>query len=116
MNNAKGTRFSDHAIPQKMVSQLYDIYDYASFTVTDSTTDYDVADQVAALFKNVENAWLCRIDTNQDVTIKLNDDANPGIGLIAADGIYEFRDILKITNIFITNNSGSTATIKIFLV
>lgn len=115
-DNAQNHRYGDHQAPVKMVSQLFEKYDYDEFTITDSTTDYNTRSQRAEMFKNLKNAWLVRIDIDQDVTIKFNDSDNPGINLLAGEGIYEYRDILRITNIFITNASGNTVNVKIFMV
>jgi hypothetical protein len=117
MRDTQGRRFSDGTDPIKTAPQLYDTYDFvASFAVADATTNYNLKTQQATSFLNVPNAWLAVIWTDQDITVRLNSVDNPAIAIGMADSPFEFRDIFKITNIFITNASGSTANIKVMLV
>ena len=87
-----------------------------SFAVATATTDYDLDAQQSSAFSNVPKAWLVIIWTDQDISIKLNSTDNPSITIPAGESPFEFRDILAITNIYITNNSGNTANIKVMSV
>jgi len=113
----KGARFSDHLRPLKIAKELGEQYDFVdAFNVTDGTTDYDVNENQATAFKYVGKAHSVIIWSDQDVTVKFSSTSNPGVVLEAVYAPHEFREILEISNIYITNNSGSTASIKLFLV
>jgi len=110
-------RHSDKQFPVKVAEELYDIYDFVnSFTVADSTTDYDLKTQQVTAFKNLSQAWLVIIWTDQDITIKFNSTSNPAITVPMGESPFEFRNIIEVSNIYITNASGSTANIKVMLV
>ena len=112
----QSARFSDKMVPQKVSAPLYESYDYAEFVVGDGVSDYDVVANQSALFKNAKVAWLAVIEYNKTISIKFNSTAMPSIGCNYATSPREFRNILKITNIYITNASGAAATVKVLLV
>lgn len=110
-------RHSNRQFPVKVVDELYDIYDFVpSFTIADATTDYDLKAQQASAFKNLSRAWLLILWTDQDVSIKFNSTSNPAIPVPAAESPFEFRNIISISNIYITNASGATVNVKVMLV
>lgn len=110
-------RHSNTSFPIKVVDDLYDTYDFvASFTVATATTDYDLKTQQVTAFANVSKAWMLLIWTDQDISIKLNSTSNPSIPIPAVESPYELRNIIRISNIYITNASGATANIKVMLV
>jgi hypothetical protein len=92
-----------------------DRYDSASFTVNTGTTDYDVDDQVAAMFTNVKKAYFTEIRTTQDISVKLNATSNTAIVIGSADSPY-IIDQIAVKNIFISNASGQNATVKVLCV
>ncbi len=113
----KTNRHSNTSFPIKVVDDLYETYDFvASFTVATGTTDYDLKTQQATAFKNVSKAWLVLIWTDQDISIKINSTSNPAIPVPAVESPYELRNILRVSDIYISNASGSTANIKVMLV
>lgn len=113
----KASRFANAFNPLKTAPELYDTYDFVpSFAVATATTDYNLKTQQATSFLNVPVAWLCIIWTDQDISIKFNATTLPAITIPAGESPFEFKDILKITNIFITNASGETANVKVMLV
>jgi len=116
MKSLRGARFADHLSPVKVADDLYDTYDYAGFNVTTGTTDYDVKANQTALFKNAARASGMILWSNYDVTIKFNATTMPGIPHSTDYEPHEWFNKLEITNIYITNASGSTAAIKIFLI
>jgi hypothetical protein len=89
-------------------------YDSVEFTLATRISDYDVALQQTYCFDNIELARYCEIRTDQTITVVLNDLANGAITVASSDSPYVIQD-LEITDIFITNSSGSTANIKIRL-
>ena len=107
---------ADHLDPIKTAHELYDTYDYASFTVADGVTNYDCDAQQSALFKNAPQAFGIIIWADQDLTIRFNDTDMPGIVHEAIYAPHEWFDKLKISNVYITNASGSTANVKVFLI
>ena len=110
------SRFATPLDPINVVQQVGDTYDYDSFTVADGSTNTDIASTRTNMFKNVHRAWGCIIWSDQDITVRFNATGNPGITHEAVYSPHEWFDKLEITNIYITNSSGSTANIKIFLV
>lgn len=91
-------------------------YDYKQFNVNNGQTDYDVKSNQSDLFNNVPVGKKVVIFTNVDVTIKFNNSNLPGISLPVTRSPWQTpQDFLEINNIFITNSSGSTATIEILL-
>ncbi len=110
-------RYADRTFAVKTVDDLYETYDFVnSFIVANSTTDYDLKIQQATAFKNLSRAWLAIIWSDQDISIKFNASTNPAIVIPADQSPFEFRNIIEISNIFITNASGNTANIKVMLV
>lgn len=93
------------------------VYDYATFTLSTGTSDYDIKLNQALLFLNIPNATKIFIWSNQNISFKFNRTGNPAIPLDVGNGEspFEGKDIFTAFNIFITNASGSTATIKILL-
>lgn len=92
-------------------------YDYASFTVNTGTTDYDVKSGVSALFNRVKTARGVIIRVDQDISIKFNATSEDAIDITQNEVPWQPPlGYLDVTNIFITNASGSTATVKIMLV
>lgn len=106
----------DNLDPVKTAHEIYDTYDYASFTVANGTTNYDCDTQQSALWKNVHIATGAIIWSDQDVTIRFNNTDMPAISHETVYSPHEWFDKLQITNIFITNTSGATANVRIFLV
>jgi hypothetical protein len=115
-NLPQSSRFGDRSTPLKTAPDLYDVYDYAEFTVGTGITDYDVRTNQSALFKNCSTAWLALITFNKNISVKFNSTDMPAIALDYGISPAEWKDIFKITNIYITNASGANATIKILLV
>ena len=110
-------RYSNRNFPVKVADELYDTYDFVnSFTIATATTDYDLKTQQATAFANLSRAWLVIIWTDQDISIKFNSTSNPAIVVPADQSPFEFRNIIAVSNIYITNNSGATVNIKVMLV
>lgn len=59
-------------------------------------------------------ATRVQIRTNQTISIKLNSTSNNAITIASTDSPFTI-DGIKITDIFLSNSSGSTAAIKILL-
>lgn len=92
-------------------------YDFAQFTLATGQTDYDVKANQATLFSNILVAKKCFIWSDQNISFKFNSSGFTAIPLNVGNGEspFEGKDIFLVRNIFITNASGSTATIKILL-
>ena len=94
-------------------------YDNTEFNVTTATTDYNVATNQNTTFggansKVGELARYVSIRTNGTVTVKFNDTSNHSITVTSSDSPLTL-DNLEVSNIFISNVSGTTVAIKIFL-
>lgn len=112
----KGIRYRDYGTPIKVAEELYDVYDWASFSIADGVSDYDVNSQQANLFKHVPTARGIIIWSDQDISIKFNSTSYAAITHEAVYAPHEWFNKFKIINIYIANASGSTANIKVFLV
>lgn len=115
MRSRRGAPSASNLDPIKTTHEAYTTYDYDSFTVATATTNYDCKAQ-ESLFINVPVGLGVIIWSDQDVTVRFNDTAMPAISHEAVYSPHEWFDKLEITNIYITNNSGNTANIRIFLV
>ncbi len=96
-------------------------YDYKEFTLTNGQSDYDVKTSVAELFDNITVAKRIVIKSNKTITFKFNNSNLPSIEMVVSGSTNEspFQlpdNFMDIVNIFISNASGDTATISIFLV
>ena len=94
------------------MNSLTQNYDSAEFTLATGQTDYDVDANVTAFFSNIKVYRRVEIRTNVSISIKLNKTTNSAITIGFNDSPYTL-DIIEITNIYITNASGSTASIKL---
>lgn len=93
-------------------------YDWASFTLNTGQSDYNVKTNQAALFLNIPIAKNVFIWSTQDISFKFNNTSNPLIVFAAAsngESPFEGKQFLLVSNIFLTNNSGTNSTIKILL-
>lgn len=93
-------------------------YDNAEFAVANATTDYDVASNQANLFGGTTSdvgtaVYFCRIITDQTVTVKFNSTSNDSITITSSMSPLVLDETIEISNVFITNNSGSNANVKI---
>lgn len=95
--------------------ELGGIYDYASFTVPDSQTNYDVKSNQAATFSNIKLARGITIKTNKDITVRFNRSTFPAIVIKAYESPFEMMDKIDIKNVFITTAVGD-ADIEIMLI
>lgn len=100
------------------IDAISTVYDAVSTTVATGQTDRDMKENNATLFRNLTTATFCRITSDQTITIKFNTTSMPGIVMTSSESprkITRAEEGLKISNIYITNASGSTANVKIEL-
>lgn len=93
-------------------AKLGEVYDSIEFNLTTGQTDYDVGANESTAFVNLAYYTTINIRTNQNLTIRLNSATGPVI-TVTSSRPFELDDLMKITNIYITNASGSTTAIKI---
>lgn len=94
-------------------------YENIEFNVNTATTDYDL-DVNQATFLSVFGPAnsvgrfpsSVHIRTNNTISVKLNSTSNHAITIASTDSPFVIEGVL-ITNVFITNNSGSTAAVKL---
>ena len=91
---------------------LKGVYDSMEFTLASGITNYDVRANVTGAYENYELYTTINIRTTEDITIKLNSTDNRDI-TIYDNRPFELDNMLEIKNIYISNASGSTASIKI---
>ena len=93
-------------------------YDAVSTTVATGQTNRDMKAAESTLFANVDKARFLRLTTDQTVTIRFNSTSMPWIIMTSTESprVWNRTDeSLEITNIYITNATGSTANIKMEL-
>jgi len=95
-------------------SQKTNLYDSSEFTVANATTDYDVKVNESDSFISVPTAGIVSFTTDQTVSIKFNKTTDSAITVTSSES-PKLVTWLQVSNIFITNNSGSIANIKLQL-
>lgn len=110
-------RDSEGFLPKIVVPKYFNVYDSVEFTLATGQSDYNIAVNESLSFKNVKYAHCLMIRTNQTISIKLNSASNSDITIDISEGsLVITRDTaIEITNIFVTNNSGASAAVKILL-
>jgi len=95
-------------------------YESIEFNLATATTDYNLDTNQATFLSvfgpgNVHEVFPSQVEirTDQTITIKLNSTGNHAITIAATDSPFTIKGI-EITNMFISNASGSTAAIKLF--
>lgn len=100
------------------IDAVNSVYDAVSTTVATGQTNRDMKANNPTLFANVTTATYCSITTDQTITIRFNDTTMPGFVMTSSESPKKWSRAeqgLKITNIYVTNASGSTANMKIEL-
>ena len=95
--------------------QNSDSYDWVSFTLTNGQTDYDLKVNQANLFKNLVQARGMVIISTQAIGVKINSTSFPLITVSVAQMPWEFLGYKIIKDAFLTNSSGSDATVEVLL-
>jgi hypothetical protein len=102
--------------------QTNNLYDYKSFNIDTETTDYDVRTNQTDLWSNIDTAWMCRLTFNKAITLKVNLDTMPWISLATTDSWCTLGNgtdftfpVAYISNLFISNASGDTVTVWVYL-
>lgn len=90
-------------------------YDSAEFAVANLAADYNVASNQAAAFNRVPTANTITIRTDHNISVKLNSTSDPAITIATVDSPFVLTNI-PVSNLFITNNSGSAANVKLILI
>lgn len=110
-------RADEGGLPKVVVPKYYNAYDSVEFTLATAQSDYNIKVNELTSFNAVPYAHCLMIRTNQTISIKLNSASNSAITIDVSEGsLVITRDTaIEITNIFVTNNSGSSAAVKILL-
>lgn len=88
------------------------VYESIEFNLADSSTDYSIKTSAAA-FLIVETARNILIRSDSTISFKFNSASNHAITLTSVEEYFK-DDSIEITDVFITNNSGGTAAIKLY--
>lgn len=94
---------------------LGDGYDWATFSLADGQTNYDVKSNQSALFLNIPIAGIITIETSRNISVRFNSTAFPAVALDAGASPMELVKKLTLKNLFLTNASGGSSTIRIWL-
>lgn len=87
-------------------------YDSIEFTLASGISDYNVGANQANAFANLKYYTTVNIRSDKELTAKFNSASNHS-STINRNRAYELDNLIKISNIFLSNASGSTAVIKI---
>jgi hypothetical protein len=98
--------------PLHIIEYVTQKYDSVEFTLASGISDYNLRANVAGAFENLPIYTTMNIRTSQQIGIKLNSSSYRTI-TIPSSRPFELRELMEITNIFITNTSGVTASIYI---
>lgn len=109
----------------KTTSKIDIYYENVEVNIATGTTNYDVAANnpgvwgkyfgVGDNFPAADYATSVEIRTNQTISVILNDTAKfASVTIQSTDSPYKIEGV-RIKNMFITNSSGSTAAVKIFV-
>lgn len=88
------------------------VYDSIEFTLASGLTNYDLRANEAAAFENLEAYTTISIRSDQGLTLRVNNTAYRGITVVA-NRAFELDDLIEITDIYLSNASGSTANVKV---
>jgi len=95
-------------------------YESLEFNVVTATTDYDVDAEQAGFLSKIgpgtshdSHPGRVIIRTDQTISVKFNKTTNDAITVASTDSPLVFDG--EISNIFISNASGSTAAVKIIV-
>lgn len=92
--------------------QTKDIYESIEFTLLDGASDYDLDAQQATFRANLTPAHYLWIRTTQNITIKFNSATNHAITLDASSSTTFDRQ--QITNLYLSNSSGSGSSVRLY--
>jgi len=87
-------------------------YEAGSFTVATGQTNRDIRANEPTLWKSINQATAVRISTDQTVTLRFNDATYWPIVMTSSQSPMMF-DRVRVSNLYVTNASGSTANMKI---
>ena len=94
-------------------------YENLEFNVDTATEDYDLDSEQSGFLNvfgstNVAAVYpsSVHIRTNNTISVKLNSTDNDAITITSTDSPFVIEGV-EIVNLFITNNSGSTAAVKL---
>lgn len=91
------------------------VYDWASFSLANGQTDYNVKTEQAALFNNVPHATGMAIFFDQEIGLRWNSTVMPKVTLsIDRSPFQSPANFIEIKNIFLSNASDD-ATVQIYL-
>ena len=104
------------------INRLTNYYENIEFSLTNGQSDFDLdANEAGFLSKFGPNGstnpvqefpgWL-EVRTDQTISIKLNSTGNDSITISSTDVPY-IIDSVRITNVFLSNASGSSAAVKL---
>lgn len=88
-------------------------YENKSFSIADGVSNQNTK-TVNSLFGTVTTAKRVSIRTTSTISVKFNSSSNDAI-VISASESPMFLEGLLVSNIFISNSSGATATVQIFI-
>lgn len=97
-------------------SQLPISMDYAEFNLSNGASDFDVSSNVSALWDNIVVAKSLILETNKNITCKLNSTLFPAFPINFGDSKFQLPPkYILVNNLFLSNSSGEDSTLRIWL-
>jgi hypothetical protein len=92
-------------------------YENIEFNLSNGQTDYDLDANQADFKSNFgspvrDYPHYLEVRTDQEISLKFNSASNHSITVSSTDSPVEVKN-LEIRNVYLTNNSGSTAAVKL---
>ena len=102
-----------HGRPVMTQHPLGVAYDSIEFSLADGLTDYDVKSNESDAFDDLPSYTTVVIRTDQDISIKFNSTSGKTITVAKRNSPFMMDNLIEISNIYLTNASGNTASVKI---
>lgn len=115
MDHTNRVTGNDNSGVQAVITLGGRFYDSATFSIPTGTSNVSVKTLTPTsgnIFNNIKRAYFLEITADQDLTLRLNADDNDPITIESSD--FPWRDShIEVTDIFVTNASGTLTTLRI---
>lgn len=105
-----------------LYAETFEDYESIEFSLADGQTDYDLDAQQSEFLAVFNQGGVTgaqprfpiyvKIRTDQTISVRINSTGNDSITIPSTDSPFEIKGV-KITNLFLTNSSGSAATVRL---
>lgn len=113
MGTPENIRYDQRGKPLKVENPINQDYESVEFTLANGITNYDLKTGQVTSFVTFPSWMACYIRTDVAISIRINKITNPAISIADYESPFQLKNDIEITNLYITNNSGAQASIKI---